>query len=177
MSAESPPRRRATRADLLRTLDRLGIAHRTVSHRPVHTVEEARAHRGELPGAHTKSLFLEDRKGRLFLVVALEDRPLDVQKLARRLDAARLSFGAAALLEDTLGVTPGSVTPFALLNDTGRRVGVVLDKGLLEHDPVNFHPLHNDATTAIAAADLLRFISATGHEPTILDFEDLAPWR
>jgi len=169
------PRASATREDLFRLLDELGIPHRTVQYRPVHTVDEARAHRGELPGGHCKNLFLKDRKGRLFLVVMLEDRPIDIQKLARHLGVARLSFGNPDLLREALGVEPGSVTPFALMNDRRARVEAVLDRDMLEHDPLHYHPLENDATTAIAAEDLLRFIAACGHRPRIVDFEDLTP--
>ena len=105
-----------------------------------------------LPGGHCKSLFLKDRKGGLWLVVALEERRIDLKLLADSLGAPRFSFGSAELLLEVLGVAPGSVTPFALANDTAHRVAVVLDKGMLEHDPLNYHPLVNDRTTAIAPA-------------------------
>ena len=133
---------------------------------------EAAALRGELPGAHCKTLFLKDKKGGLWLVAALEERPIDLKRLAVALAAPRFSFGSPALLYEVLGVRPGSVTPFALVNDTARRVTVVLDKGLLERDPLNCHPLENDRTTAIAPGDLLRFIAACGHRPRIVDFDD-----
>ena len=160
---------------LFARLDRLGIAHRTYHHPPVFTVAEAVALRGRLPGGHCKSLFLKDKKGGLWLVVALEERQIDLKLLAASLAAPRFSFGNAELLYEVLGVKPGSVTPFALANDSGtkgeRRVTVVLDKAMLAHDPLNYHPLENDRTTAIAPADLLRFIAWCGHEARIIDFD------
>ena len=132
---------------LFRRLDALGIAHQTVSHPPVFTVAEAAAVRGQLPGGHCKSLFLRDKKGGYWLAVMLEERRIDLNKLAIRLAAPRFSFGAAADLEALLGVRPGSVTPFALVNDAAQRVTPVLDRAMLDHDPLNYHPLTNDRTT------------------------------
>ena len=149
-------------------LAELGIAVRTFEHAPVFTVEEARSLRGSLPGAHSKNLFLKDKKGGLWLVVAEETRKVDLNALSRQIGAPRFSFGSAALLAEVLGVPPGSVTPFALMNDKEGRVRAVLDEGLLAHAVANFHPLRNDRTTAIAPADLMRFLAATGHEPLVL---------
>jgi Ala-tRNA(Pro) deacylase len=160
---------------LFARLDALGIACRTHRHPPVFTVAEAAALRGNLPGGHCKSLFLKDKKGGLWLLVALEERRIDLKLLAARLGAPRFSFGGAELLYEVLGVRPGSVTPFALANDTARRVMVLLDRGMLEHDPLNYHPLENDRTTAIAPADLLRFIAACGHRPRLVDLDAAAP--
>jgi Ala-tRNA(Pro) deacylase len=150
-------------------LDALGIAHRTHSHPPVFTVAEATALRGSLPGGHCKSLFLKDKKGGFWLAVMLEERRVDLKKLAARLEAPRFSFGGAADLYRLLGVRPGSVTPFALINDVERCVTPVLDAAMLEHDPLNYHPLANDRTTAIVPADLMRFIASCGHAPRIID--------
>jgi Ala-tRNA(Pro) deacylase len=170
------PRRLLTPEQLFARLHALGIAHRTHAHPPVFTVAEAAALRGSLPGGHCKSLFLKDRKGGLWLVVALEERRIDLKRLAdAALGAPRLSFGSPKLLYEVLGVTPGSVTPFALVNDTKRRVAVVLDAAMLGHDPLNYHPLVNDRTTAIAPGDLLRFIEACGHRPRLVDLAALAP--
>jgi len=130
--------------------------------------------RGKLPGGHCKSLFLKDKKSGLWLVVALEERPIDLKRLAAVLAAPRFSFGNADLLFEVLGVRPGSVTPFALVNDTTQRVTIVLDRAMLDHDPLNYHPLDNDRTTAIAPADLLRFIASCGHRPRILDLDAIA---
>jgi Ala-tRNA(Pro) deacylase len=165
----SDPALPLTPEQLFERLDALGIAHRTYTHPPVFTVAEAVALRGQLPGGHCKSLFLKDKKGGLWLVVALEEREIDLKHLARQLGAPRFSFGNAELLYEELGVRPGSVTPFALANDKDHRVRVLLDRGMLEYDPLNYHPLENDRITALTPTDLLRFISACGHEPIILD--------
>lgn len=159
----------ATPDDLFARLDALGIRHKTHHHPPLHTVAESVRLRGSLPGGHCKSLFLKDRKGGLWLVVVLEERRLDLKALAERLGAPRFSFGSPALMEEVLGVTPGSVTPFALINDPQQRVRVVLDAEMLRRDPLNYHPLVNTATTAIAAADLGRFIAASGHAAQVLE--------
>lgn len=157
----------AREAALYERLSALGIAWTTHIHAPVFTVEEARALRGALPGTHTKNLFLEDKKGKLWLVVTGEDLRVDLNALAKTLGAPRFSFGKPALLAETLGVAPGAVTPFALMNDRAAKVQAVFDQGMLAADPVNFHPLRNDRTTAIAAADLVRFARETGHPPRI----------
>jgi len=158
----------ATPADLFALLDRLGIAHRTVTHPPLFTVGESQALRGTIAGGHTKNLFLKDKKGALFLVTALEDAAIELKSLHRRLGAGgRFSFGSADLLRATLGIEPGAVTPFAAMNDTDRRVTVVLDAALMRHATINCHPLVNTMTTSIAAAALVKFLAATGHPPRI----------
>lgn len=154
---------------LFARLDGLGIAHRTYSHPPVFTVAEAASLRGALPGGHCKSLFLKDKKAGLWLVVALEECRVDLKRLADTLGAPRFSFGSAELLYEVLGVRPGSVTPFAAINDGEGRVTVVLERAMLEHDPLNYHPLENDRTTAIAPAGLICFLEAGGHQPLIVD--------
>ena len=157
-----------TPAELLAYLDGLGIAHTTVSHPPVFTVEEARALRGALPGGHTKNLFLRDKKQALFLVVAEENAEIDLKGLHRRLGASgRLSFGSADLLAELWGVIPGAVTPFGAINDKAGRVSVVLDAPMMEHATLNYHPLDNSMTTAIARDDLVKFLESTGHRPRI----------
>ena len=154
--------------ELFAALDRLGIAHPTVRHPPLFTVEESQALRGKIPGGHTKNLFLKDKKDALFLVTAREDAPIELKSLHRRLGATgRFSFGSAALMRETLGVAPGAVTPFGAINDDAHRVTVVLDAALMEHAIVNAHPLVNTMTTTIASSGLLRFIEATGHTPRI----------
>ena len=154
--------------ELFAYLDRLGIDHKTVRHRPLFTVEESRALRGQIPGGHTKNLFLRDKKGAAFLIVALEDAAIELKSLHRRLGASgRFSFGSAALLGELLGVEPGSVTPFAAINDTAGHVTVVLDAAMMAHDVLNFHPLRNTATTTISRDGLVKFLEATGHTPRI----------
>lgn len=155
---------------LFARLEALGIAHHTVEHPPVFTVEEAKALRGNLPGHHIKNLFLRNKKEEMWLVVALEDRAIDLKRLGEALGAGRLSFGSPERLRRVLGVEPGSVTPFALVNDETQVVRLALDRGLTEGGPVNAHPLVNTMTTAIASADLLRLFEATGHAPLWLDF-------
>ena len=159
----------ATPVDLFAFLDQLGIAHPTVTHAPLFTVEESQALRGIIPGAHTKNLFLKDKKGTLFLVTALEDAVIELKSLHRLLDATgRFSFGSADLMRETLGIVPGAVTPFAAMNDSERRVTVVLDAGLMAREPINCHPLVNTMTTSIARTDLVKFLEATGHPPRIV---------
>lgn len=163
------PRMPATPNDLFVVFDTLGIATQTVTHPPLFTVEEARALRGDIAGFHSNNLFLKDKKGTLFLVVANETALIDLKRLHVTLGASgRVSFGSAGLLRSVLGVEPGSVTPFAVLNDREGRVNVVLDIDLLVGPPLNFHPLINTMTTGIEAIDLLRFLRATGHPPRIL---------
>jgi Ala-tRNA(Pro) deacylase len=157
---------------LLARLKDLGIQSRTVSHPPVFTVEEAKALRGELPGGHVKNLFLRNKKGAMWLIVAGEDRPIDLRALGEKIGAGRVSFGSPDRLMQYLGVLPGSVTPFGVINDSGHEVQVVLDQALLAHDPINVHPLTNDRTTAISPKDLLTFLDATGHKPQIIDLGD-----
>ena len=160
-----------TPEELLELLVSLGIQTKTYQHAPVFTVEESKRLRGDLPGGHCKSLFLRDKKRQLFLVVALEHRKIDLKSLRRSLDAHKnLSFGTPELMMEALGVTPGAVTPFAVINDTERRVQVVLDRAMLDVDLLNYHPLKNDRTTAIAPGDLIRFLEASDHAPELLDF-------
>jgi Ala-tRNA(Pro) deacylase len=159
----------ANPSDLFAFLDRLGIAHATVAHPALFTVEQSRAMRGTIPGGHTKNLFLKDKKGTLFLVSALEDAVIELKALHRRLAASgRLSFASAELMRETLRIEPGAVTPFAAMNDAERRVNVVLDAAMMRHPMLNFHPLVNTMTTSIAREDLLRFLAATGHSPRIM---------
>jgi len=158
----------ATEAELFAKLAELGIETTTIRHSPVFTVTEAKTRRGEFPGAHTKNLFLKDKKGGLWLVVALEDRKVDIKWLQRELGVGRMSFGSAEVLRDVLGVEPGSVTPFALINDGDARVQAILDQSMMEAEVVHYHPLVNSATTAIAPSDLLRFLDACGHRPRIM---------
>ena len=159
----------ATPDDLFARLRDLGIETETHSHEAVFTVAESQFLRGTLPGGHCKSLFLRNKKGRQWLVVCEEERAIDLKALGDLIGAGRLSFGSADRLMAALGVIPGSVTPFALINDTERAVTVVLDRQMLDHDPLNYHPLVNTMTTAITPADLLTFIEACGHVPQIVD--------
>lgn len=151
---------------LLALLAEMGIDATTTRHRPVFTVDEAREHRGDLPGVHVKNLFVRDRKGAMWLIVALEDRTIDLRALAETLGHKSFSFGSSRRLMKHLGVVPGAVTLFAVVNDVAGAVRVALDIGLRDAGPWNFHPLDNAMTTAITPADMLRFLDATGHPPT-----------
>ena len=160
-----------TSEELFDCLEELGIEQRTVTHPPVFTVEEAKAHRGHLRGTHVKNLFLRNKKGRMWLVVAPEDLTIDLKRLGRQIGAGHVSFGSADRLMQYLGVTPGAVTPFGLINDGQQAVEVVIDDGVLACDPIHLHPLRNDMTTAIAGKDLIAFLQACGHEPVVMTIE------
>ena len=160
---------RFTPTTLLAYLDSLGIAHHTVCHEAVFTVTEARTVRGELPGGHSKNLFLRNKKGKMWLVTCEESRHIDLRLLATRLSAGRFSFASSERLERYLGVTPGAVTPFSVINDTERCVTMVLDVSLMAESLLNFHPLVNTQTTAITPTDLVRFLEAVNHPPQILE--------
>lgn len=164
----------ATPADLFEKLDALGVAHATVDHPPLRTVEESRALRGSLPGGHAKNLFLKNKKGRLFLLVAEEDAKVELKAFAKAVGAGNLSFGKPDLLMEALGVIPGAVTPFALINAAPGDVAVFLDEGLLRSDPLNFHPLDNSMTTTVSRDGLLAFVEALGHAYEAVDLAALA---
>jgi Ala-tRNA(Pro) deacylase len=151
-------------------LDAAGIAHTTLRHAPVFRVDEGAEIKAKLAGGHTKNLFLKDAKDRLWLITALGETKIDLKTLPARIGAARLSFGSPALLAEVLGVEPGSVTPFALINDRARRVTLILDAALLRADPLNFHPLTNTATTQVSRAGFLTFLATLGIEPMVVDF-------
>jgi len=158
----------ATPEHLFSKLDELGITYQTHHHEPVFTVEDARNVGRELAGGHSKNLFLKDKKGNIYLLVCLEDTKVDLKALRKQIGAGNLSFGKAELLMELLGVTPGSVTPFALINDTERRVTVLLDARMMAEEFLNFHPLINDKTTQISIEGLKKFIAACGQNVSIL---------
>ena len=157
------------RAALFALFDRLGIKTVTHEHQAVFTVAESQHVKESIPGGHTKNLFLKDKKGRLFLVVALGSAVIDLKRLHEVIGASgRLSFGSGELLEEVWGVRPGSVTPFGAIADAQGRVTVVLDQAMMAHAILNYHPLENTATTSIARDDLVLFLESTGHPPMIL---------
>ena len=160
-----------TRADLLAHFDRLGVEHATVDHPAVFRVGEGEDIKAAIPGAHTKNLFLKDAKGRLWLISARDTTRIDLKGLHPVIGSARLSFGSEALMVEALGVTPGSVTAFALINDTGHRVRFVLDAALARADRVNFHPLTNTATTGVSQDGFREFLRSVGVIPLVVDFE------
>ena len=158
------------RPRLLNWFAEQGLGAVTHDHPPVFRVEEGLQIKAAMPGAHTKNLFLKDKKQRLWLISARQDTVIDLKSAHRLIGADRLSFGNETLMHETLGVRPGSVTAFGLINDTDRRVSFVLDRRLAEADIVNFHPLINTATTAMGQADFRRFLTLVHHEPLIVDF-------
>lgn len=163
-----------TRPDLIAFFDAHGIDHATTDHAAVFRVGEGEAIKDDIPGAHTKNLFLKDAKGRLWLISAKDDTQIDLKRLHTVIGSARLSFGSAELMEQALGVTPGSVTAFAMINDPQRQVSFVLDRRLAQADRVNFHPLVNTATTGVSQAGFARFFQALGITPLVVDFEAMA---
>ena len=162
-----------TKADLLAFLDEIGVGHTTREHPAVFRVDEGHEIKAGLAGAHSKNLFLKDAKGQLWLISAADSTTIDLKRLPSVIGSARLSFGAAGLLHEALGVTPGSVTAFALINDADRRVRFVLDKVLAQAEQVNFHPLTNTATTTVSHAGLFGFLAELGVAPQIVDFTQM----
>jgi Ala-tRNA(Pro) deacylase len=158
-----------TQAEFFDFLASLGITVTTVSHPPLYTVAESQALRGEIAGAHTKNLFIKDRKDRYFLLVVEEEGNVDLKTIHHVIGASgKVSFGKPEKLLDYLGVTPGAVTAFGVFNDVEREVTIIFDEALMRHDVINAHPLTNEATTSIKREDLLRFVEATGHPVSIL---------
>ncbi|BCH06644.1 DNA-binding protein [Mesorhizobium sp. SEMIA 3007] len=158
-----------TEAELFAFLAELGVAVSTKRHPPLYTVADSQALRGEIAGGHTKNLFLKDKKDNFFLVTVGEDAVVDLKQIHQLIGAAsRVSFGKPEMLMELLGVSPGAVTVFGVINDTANRVKLVLDEDLMAHAVINAHPLTNEATTSIASADLIRFVEATGHDAAIL---------
>jgi len=159
----------SSEARLFAEFDRLGVARRIAEHEAVYTVEQsARLHR-DLPGAHTKNLFLKDGTGRYWLATIPADIRADLKRLPAAIGSKRLSFGSADELRSLLGVEPGSVTPLAAINDEAGRVAVVIDAALAAADAVNVHPLRNTATVGLAPSDLRRLLEAWGHPPLVVD--------
>lgn len=158
---------------LFKLLDNLEIKHQTHYHKPVFTVQEALSVFKEFsPFGQCKNLFLKDSKKNFWLVVALFDTQIKLKELAKSIHAPELRFADAMLLKEYLGVTPGSVTPFGLINDKNHVVRVILDQGLFDYETLGFHPLANDATTFITPHDLQKFINALGNSVQILNFKN-----
>lgn len=159
--------------DLFALFERLGINVTTHEHEPTFTVEEGRELKASMPGGHSKNLFMRDKAGQIVLISAHADAQLKLNRLHKVIGTGRLSFAPAELMEDVLGVTPGSVTAFALANESAKPVRFILEKTLAESDPLNFHPLRNDMTTAISRADFDTFLRYTGREAEVIDFSTL----
>ena len=163
----------ASSTDLFHYLDELNIAHTTVEHSPTFTVEEGRHLKASMPGGHSKNLFMKDKDDKIVLISAWVESELKLNQLHKLIGTRRLSFASADLMQETLGVSPGSVTAFALMNDTDHRVQFIVDRALMAFDVLNFHPLLNTATTGIAVAGFRRFVEATGHTMSEVDFTQL----
>jgi len=163
-----------TRDDLFAFLDALGFTHRTVTHPPLSSAWESRKLRGEIAGRDTRNLLLRAKGGGLFFLVVCDDAVLDLARVEQRLAAGRLALAPTTLLREHFGLEPGSVTPFAAINDSFARVTYVLDAALVREASLNFHPLDSAMTTTISGADLVKFLEATGHEPRILALSDEA---
>jgi Ala-tRNA(Pro) deacylase len=176
IAAAARTRMPKTYDELMQQLADLGIKASTIRHAPVFTVAEAQDLRGQVPGAHTKNLFLKDKKDNFFLVTVGEEAQVDLKTIHTKIGAAsRVSFGKPEKLMEYLGLVPGSVSVLGVINDDAHQVKVVLDEHLLSNDIINAHPLSNDATTSIGRDDLLRFLAATGHEPLILKIDEFNP--
>jgi Ala-tRNA(Pro) deacylase len=170
--APAPP---CDRDRLLAWMAENGIAQTTRDHPAVFRVEEGLELKAAMPGAHTKNLFLKDKKGKLWLISARQDTVIDLKRAPKTIGSDRLSFGNEGLLYETLGLTPGSVTALGLINDPEQQVTFVLDKALWDAEVVNFHPLTNTATTALTQADFRRFLTLLKREPVVVDFGRLEP--
>jgi Ala-tRNA(Pro) deacylase len=158
-----------TPEQLFAYFDELNIEHTTITHPPIFTVEEGRKWHDKIPGMHGKNLFLKDKKDKIWLVSMPADKRADLNALEKRIGSARLSFGKPELLLEILGLTPGSVTPFGLINDFQKRVTPVLDEDVLKSEHVNFHPLHNAASTVVRSTDLVKFMQGLGYQPIIVN--------
>ena len=167
----------ASPQDLFAFLDELGIVHRTVTHPPLFTVADSQRLRGPIPGAHTKNLLLRDKHDTVVLVVALEGAIIDLKRLHRLLGIGRLSFASAGVMRELIGVEPGAVTPFAVMNDRKGRVTVVLDAVMMAEPILNYHPLVNTMTITLSAPALVKFLEATGHRPRVIAMTDAAGAR
>ena len=164
----------ASPEDLFNLLEKLGIETTTHRHAAVFTVEESAGVKASIPGGHTKNLFVKDKKGNFFLVVAEGSARIPMNKIHVLIGArSRLSFANSDALMELLGVEPGSVTAFAPMNDKDNKVRVIIDEPLLAHDQINCHPLKNTMTTTILKEDLFRFLRHTGHEPQIVRLSEL----
>ena len=161
--------------DLLKILDGLGVIYKIFHHAPIFTVEEGEPLKASIPGVHCRNLFLADKKKVMYLVVAANETAIDLKKLETLLGSNRLSFGSADRLWTYLGIRPGSVCPFTVINDPGHQVNLVLDAMMMQADIVNYHPLDNAMTISLTPADLLKFLAHTGHVPRIIDLTPAAP--
>ncbi len=154
---------------LFKILQSIDIQYELHHHDAVFTVEESAAIDRDIPGVHCRNLYLRDKKKKNFLIVAANATNVDLKTLSEKLGCGRLSFGSADRLWQYLGIRPGSVCPFTVINDPDHQVQIVLDAHMMKGDIVNYHPLDNTMTVGISPDDLLKFLVHTGHSPIILD--------
>ncbi len=157
-----------TQEEFLNVLSQIEIEYTNHEHPAVFTVEEADMHHEGIDGVHSKNLFFKDRKKKLVLVVTLSDKPIKIKDVGNKIGHKGLSFGKPDLLMEVLGVIPGAVTPFAVVNDEEKQVKVILDAEMMENDLLNFHPIVNTATTTINSKDLIKFMEHCKQEFEII---------
>jgi Ala-tRNA(Pro) deacylase len=160
---------------LLDVLSQLGVDYQLYKHEAIFTVAEGEHLKANIPGVHCRNLFLRDKKKNMFLIVAANDTQIDLKKLQPLIGSARLSFGSPERLWENLGVRPGSVCPYAVINDKDNHVKVILDKNMMDEDVVNYHPLLNTMTIGIRPDDLVLFLNHCNHDPVILDLKPAEP--
>ena len=159
--------------DLIRILNDNGFEYFLEEHAPLFTVEDSKSLRGQIEGAHSKNLFLKDAKANFFLISIEESASIDLKKTMQQIQSKKLSFAKPEYLQDILGTEPGSVSPFALLNDTKKQVKFYLDRSFLDSETVNFHPLINTATVNISPQNLIELIEKYHNPVNYIDLENL----
>jgi len=162
---------------LIDYMKKAGIKYALFSHNPVYTVAEAEKVSAEIPGLHTRNLFLKDKKGNMVLITLGHETPIDLKKLSVLLGMGRFSFGSPERLWTYLGVRPGSVTPLAILNNKDFNVRMILEKNMMENEIINVHPLDNSMTISFSPQDLLTILEKNAITPQIMDLEPAAPDR
>ena len=159
--------------DLIKILNDNGFEYFVEEHAPLFTVEDSKSLRGQIEGAHSKNLFLKDAKANFFLISIEESASIDLKKTMQQIQSKKLSFAKLEYLQDILGIEPGSVSPFALLNDTKKQVKFYLDRSFLDSETVNFHPLINTATVNISPQNLIELIEKYHNPVNYIDLENL----
>lgn len=160
-----------SKEELIKLLDESNCDYEVKEHAPLFTVEDSKSLRGSILGAHSKNLFLKDAKGQFYLLSVEENTIVDLKKIMNFIGSKKLSFAKAEYLESILGIEPGSVSPFALINDVDKKVLFFLDKNFLNYEKLNFHPLVNTATVNIATSDMIKFIEEKHNPIKYIDFK------
>ncbi len=160
-----------TKTDLLELISAKGLNFQIHNHRPLFTVEDSESLRGSIDGVHTKNLFLKNKKNNFFLFSCDENASVDLKRFSKSIDAKNLSFANETYLQKYLGIKPGSVSPYALLNDNENIVTFYLDEKLAKSEIINFHPLINDTTISIKTEDFINFIIENKKKINIFSLE------